>query len=115
VRVDAERSQQVRDHCLLLLSVSESVLCADFWAFYRAVYSVSFSPDGTKLATGSSDEKIKLWNVETGACESTLSGHSDPILSVYFSPCRTKIAGGGGLEKFRQRNMDFRFGSGTWK
>jgi hypothetical protein len=30
------------------------------------VYSVSFSPDGTLLASGSLDKTVKLWNVSTG-------------------------------------------------
>lgn len=30
------------------------------------VYSVSFSPDCTTLASGSDDISIRLWNVKTG-------------------------------------------------
>ena len=30
------------------------------------VKSVAFSPDGKTVVSGSSDEKIKLWSVETG-------------------------------------------------
>ena len=41
------------------------------------VNSVSFSPDGTKVASGSSDKTVKLWDVTSGECLQTLEGHSD--------------------------------------
>ena len=56
---------------------------------------MSFSPDGTKLATGSGDNTIKLWNVETGTCESTLRG--DKLINcVAFSPDGKILAVGDG-------------------
>jgi WD40 repeat protein len=36
------------------------------------VGSVSFSPNGQTLASSSSDETIKLWNLQTGECWKTL-------------------------------------------
>ncbi len=36
------------------------------------VWSVAFSPDGCTLASGSQDETIKLWDVQTGECLKTL-------------------------------------------
>ena len=62
------------------------------------VFSVSWSPDGTKIASGSQDKTIKIWNAQTGQCVSTLSGHNDPVRSVCFSPCGTKIVSVGGKE-----------------
>ena len=41
------------------------------------VGSVCFSPDGKTLASGSWDNTIKLWNVETGELVRTLTGHTD--------------------------------------
>ncbi len=32
--------------------------------------------DGTALATGSGDDTIKLWNTNTGECQSTMKGHT---------------------------------------
>jgi WD40 repeat protein len=57
---------------------------------------VVFSADGTVIASGSEDRTVRLWDVETGSCKCTLSGHNDPVRSVCFSPCGTKIASGGG-------------------
>ena len=59
-----------------------------------SVCSMSFSPDGTKVASGSSDKTVKLWDVTSGECLQTLEGHSDIVHSVSFSPDGTKVASG---------------------
>ena len=58
------------------------------------VFSVSFSPDGTKVASGSDDMTVKLWDVTSGECLQTLEGHSNYVNSVSFSPDGTKVASG---------------------
>ena len=60
----------------------------------RGVNSVSFSPDGTKVASGSNDKTVKLWDVTSGECLQTLEGHSSRVKSVSFSPDGTKVASG---------------------
>ena len=46
------------------------------------VSSVAFSPDGSKLASASGDQTMRLWNVGTGQVEQTLEGHSGEARSV---------------------------------
>ena len=58
------------------------------------VDSVSFSPDGTTLASGSSDYTVKLWDVATHTNIATLEGHTSAVLSVVFSPDGTLLASG---------------------
>jgi WD40 repeat protein len=47
--------------------------------------SVAFSPNGKQVASGSKDKSVKLWNVGTGTCESTVTGHASLVSSVAFS------------------------------
>ena len=56
--------------------------------------SVSFSPDGTKVASGSYDNTVKLWDVTSGSELRTFEGHSNWVRSVSFSPDGTKVASG---------------------
>ena len=71
------------------------------------VNSVAFSADGTVISSGCKDRTVRLWDVETGSCKCTLSGHNDPVHSVCFSPCGTKIVSGGGERKDVGGNGDF--------
>jgi WD40 repeat protein len=50
------------------------------------VSSVAFSPDGTLLATGMSDNTTMLQRVADGVCMVTLAGHTNDVCSVAFSP-----------------------------
>ena len=58
------------------------------------IYTVAFSPDGTMLATGGGDRKLKVWDAASGAELFTLSGHGGSITGVAFSPDGTLLAVG---------------------
>jgi WD40 repeat protein len=55
---------------------------------------VTFSPDGTILATGSHDQAIKLWDAATGHELIALRGHTGNVYAVAFSPDGTRLASG---------------------
>ena len=62
----------------------------------RRVNSVTFSPDGTTLASGSWDPSIKLWDVATRANIATRTRFTSGVYSVAFSPNGDILASGSG-------------------
>eukprot|EP00037_Helgoeca_nana_P026984 m.306762 g.306762 ORF g.306762 m.306762 type:complete len:890 (-) comp27369_c0_seq1:222-2891(-) len=58
------------------------------------VWAVAFSPTGHRLASGSHDASIKLWDPEGAQCVATLTGHTEAVLSVAFSPVGHRLASG---------------------
>jgi WD40 repeat protein len=64
---------------------TDTVLYVD-WGDVGLVLTVAFSPDGTRLATGSTDNTIHLADAGCGALLTTLTGHEDFVRRVRFSP-----------------------------
>ncbi|KAF7970642.1 hypothetical protein HWV62_23372, partial [Athelia sp. TMB] len=61
----------------------------------RGVYAVAFSPDGLRIASGSADGFVRVWDAETGALiVAPFEGHTSDIQSVAFSPDGQWIASG---------------------
>ena len=50
------------------------------------VRSVSLSPDGRRVASGSGDQTIRIWDAESGQELIKLEGHFDGISSVSLLP-----------------------------
>ena len=60
------------------------------------VYSIACAPDGAIAATGSQDQTIRLWDLETGTCLAILEGHEFTVGALAFSrDGRTLFSGSG--------------------
>lgn len=59
------------------------------------VLSVSASSDGLKVATGSSDKTVKLWDTRRRECVSTVGGHGDQVWGVAFNRDGSRLATAG--------------------
>jgi hypothetical protein len=60
----------------------------------ESVTSVAFSPGGDRIASGSRDQTVRVWDVQTGAELAILRGHEQAVSSVAFSPGGDRIASG---------------------
>ena len=58
------------------------------------VQTLTFSPQGNHLLTGSKDSTAILWDIATGESLRTFSGHSGWVYAVAISPDGTQIATG---------------------
>ncbi|WP_261248561.1 caspase family protein [Laspinema olomoucense] len=63
---------------------------------FGPVYAIALTPDGLTLASGSQDNTIKIWAIETGELLHTLTDHRGPVRSLAISPDgQTLISGAG--------------------
>lgn len=58
----------------------------------EAVISVSFSPDGKHLASGSGDTSVRFWDVATQTPYFTCKGHKNWVLCIAWAPNSAKLA-----------------------
>jgi WD40 repeat protein len=79
---------------VLLLDARTHETAAEFRGHEQFVFKVVFSPDSARLATCSKDRTVRLWQIDSGACQ-VLRGHTDEVFAAAFHPDGTRLATGG--------------------
>jgi WD40 repeat protein len=70
---------------------------------------VAFSPDGSRLATGSADLTVRLWDVERGIAVAIFSDFSDPVYNLAFTSDGARmVANSSGTEIVVYDTVPFR-------
>jgi WD40 repeat protein len=59
------------------------------------VLSIAFSPDGSRLVSGSADGVLRIWDVAAREEITSMSGHSGSVFAAVFSPDGSRIASAG--------------------
>jgi WD40 repeat protein len=96
VNIDASRVAVVCKNRRLLFWDPLSGDVAEASGHSDDIRAMTFSPDGTLLATGSVDRTARLWDAATGAPFAMLDGHSNGVTAVVFSPDGKRVATASG-------------------
>ena len=70
---------------VILWDVANAEKIAVLEGHSKAITALTYSPDGTLLATGSKDKTIIIWDAQNGNLLKVLQGHSGAINSLAFS------------------------------
>ena len=60
----------------------------------KPVITVRFSPDSRRLASGSGDKNVRLWDINTETAVKTLEGHRAEVAVVAWSPDGKRLCSG---------------------
>ena len=68
---------------------------------FGGILSLHFHPNGTLLASGGTDQTIRLWDTATRQCLSTLRGHTNRVMFVAFNADGMLLASGSDDQTIR--------------
>ena len=71
---------------LLAPADGQAQLLAALSGHSKTVTSVSFSPDGKSLVSGSWDQSVRIWDAASHQLVATLEGHTGAVTTVAYSP-----------------------------
>jgi len=57
----------------------------------HCVNGVAFSPDSKLVISGSHDQRVGIWDVESGQLLNMMEGHDNAVLRVAINPAGTLI------------------------
>ncbi len=80
---------------VLILDPAASQTLATLRGHTEFVAAVSFSPDGSRLASGGDDLWVRIWDPETSRPVQRLAGHTGWVNAVAWAPAGDRIASAG--------------------
>jgi WD40 repeat protein len=83
-----------RDCRVMLISLPEGQLVRTLTGHTLPIRTLSFSPDGSRLASGGDDGVVRLHDPKTGALLQKLVGHTDRVYGLAWSPDGKRLLSG---------------------
>jgi len=59
---------------------------------HEDVVRIAYSPDGNRICSGSHDKTVRIWDMDYGVCQYTLTDHADEVHCVAYSPLGDMVA-----------------------
>ena len=87
---------------IVIASVFSKII---FHHVVNKIFNKEYNKAGNILASGSWDESIKIWNVNTGKCIRTLTGHTGTVFALQLLANNT-LASGSGDHSIKIWNVD---------
>lgn len=75
-----------------LINIFEGTIEMSMRAHEDVALASAFSPDGKKIASGSNDKRVLLWDLDSREVIGEFHGHSENIYDVAFSPDGSLLA-----------------------
>jgi WD40 repeat protein len=67
-------------------------LCGALDGHTDVVEGIEYSPDGSRIASGSHDRTVRVWDAATKECLRVLEGHAEWVKGVAYSPQGNQLA-----------------------
>jgi WD40 repeat protein/predicted Ser/Thr protein kinase len=82
------------ENIVVLVDAQTFETVARFRGHEKGVLSAAFTPDSRRLASCSGDQTVRVWQVDSGACQ-VLQGHTGDVFAAAFHPDGTRLATAG--------------------
>jgi tetratricopeptide (TPR) repeat protein len=90
----SDRSKEYAKSSVLVVDAATGEVLHTLIGHTGDLIGITFSPDGSRIATASFDRTVKLWDTLTGREVFTLRGHTAGVLALAFSPDGHRIVSG---------------------
>lgn len=80
-----------RDHTATIRDAKSFAVKTQLQGHTFTVWAVAWNPDGQRIATGSGDKTVRIWNPANGKTTIVLD-HEDEVKSVAWSPDGKRLA-----------------------
>ena len=71
-----------------------------------SVNALALTSDGKRIVSGSDDNTIRVWDLDTGACLKTLEGHTSSVKAVALTSDGKRIVSGSGDKTIRVWDLE---------